>query len=546
MRKASAWILSIFALGAVASAQPAAQKAPRERPAGLLQGLGGLHHPIATRDPEAQKFFDEGLTLVYGFNHAEAIAMFERASELDPHAVMPLWGIAYALGPNINMDIDPAGEKAAYDALQRARAVASGAPANERAYVEALAKRYSNALGTDYQKLAADYAAAMKALSGRYPDDLDAATLYAESLMDLRPWRLWEKDGRPAEGTLEIVSVLESVLKRDPNHVGANHYYIHTIEASPHPERALPCARRLETLVPAAGHLVHMPAHVYIRTGDYERAIASNETAVEADREFFAETGETGIYPLMYYNHNLHFLAAAAMMAGRYGKARKAADEVARNLEPAVAEMPMAEFAVPMPLLVLARFGKWEEILAAPEPAANLKMTGALWHYARGLAFAAKDHTGQGRAEREAMANEIGQVPKDALFSVNNAREVLGVALKVLDGRIAEAHGDRSRAIEDLREAVAAEDALVYDEPPSFYYPVRESLGAALYRDGRYREAEKVFREDLDRNPRNGRALFGLWQCLLAEKRDVDAAWIEREYREAWNGAEIALDMGRM
>jgi tetratricopeptide (TPR) repeat protein len=281
------------------------------KPASLMTGLGSHHHPVATGNAEAQRFFDQGLTLVYAFNHEEAIRSFKRAAELDPQLAMAHWGIALALGPNINLDVDPAREKAAYEAVRKALSMSAKAPENERAYIEALAKRYSIEPGADLKRLAVDYKNAMGELSKRYPDDLDAATLYAESMMNLRPWQLWSKDGLPAEGTLEIVAVLESVLKRNPNHIGAIHYYIHAVEASPNPEKALHYVAKLPAQVPAAGHLVHMPAHIYVRTGDYESAAQSNQEAAEADQTYIRMSGAQGVYPLMYYNHNLHFLAHA-------------------------------------------------------------------------------------------------------------------------------------------------------------------------------------------------------------------------------------------
>jgi tetratricopeptide (TPR) repeat protein len=307
----------------------------QSKPPVLLPGLGQHHHTISTKNPEAQRFFDQGLTLVFAFNHEEAVRAFRRSAELDPQSAMAFWGIALTLGPCINLDVDPPHEKAAYEAVQKALLLAPGATERERAYVQALAKRYSSDPKVDLRKLDADYANAMRELSKHYPDDLDAATLYAESLMDLHPWKLWSLDGRPTEGTEEILAVLESVLRRDPNHLGANHYYIHTTEASPHPEWALASARRLETLAPAAGHLVHMPAHTYMRVGDYSAAAHSNAVGADADRVYLRESGTTGsMYDMMYFCHNLHFLAAADSMAGNFVGAKRAADELADHVGP--------------------------------------------------------------------------------------------------------------------------------------------------------------------------------------------------------------------
>jgi hypothetical protein len=338
--------------------------AAQTKPPGLMSGLGQHHHLISTSNPEAQRFFDQGLTLVFGFNHEEAVRAFQRAAELDPQSAMPHWGVALALGPCINLDVDPPHEKAAYEAVQEARSLAQNATESERAYIDALVKRYSVEHKTHSKQLDVDYAHAMRELSQRYPEDLDAATLYAESLMDLRPWKQWSLDGLPAEDTEEIVAVLESVLRRDPYHIGANHYYIHVTEASPHPERALASAWRLETLAPGAGHLVHMPAHTYMRTGDYLAAARSNALAAETDRVYLRESGTTGsVYDMMYYAHNLHFLLAAESMAGEFAVAKQAADELATHVRPMIHDMPMAETYLPTPIFVLVRFHRWDENL---------------------------------------------------------------------------------------------------------------------------------------------------------------------------------------
>jgi tetratricopeptide (TPR) repeat protein len=511
------------------------------KPAVLMEGFGPCHHEIATVSPEAQKFFDQGLCLVYGFNHEEAIRSFQRASELDPKAVMPLWGVAYSLGPNINMDVDPEHEKAAFEAEQKALALAPQAPAAEKAYVEALAKRYSSDLKADLKKLAADYHAAMGKLAQAYPDDLDAATLYAESAMDLRPWQLWSHDGEPAEGTEEIVATLESVLRKDPSHLGANHYYIHAVEASPHPERAKPSAERLAAgLAPASGHLVHMPAHIQMRTGDYDGAAVSNEKAMEADRRYVAATGASGVYPLMYYNHNVDFLASARAMQGRYEDARKAADELAANVAPVVKDMQMAEFGLERPILLRVAFRRWKEVLSAPAPASGGPMTRAIWHFARAMALSATGKRAAAGKEASVFSAQRSRIPSDALFGLNPASSVVGVAAHVLDAARARARGDRRGSIAHLRRAVAAQDALAYDEPPPWYGSVRETLGAALLSAGTPAEAEKVFREDLARNPGSGRSLFGLWKSLEAQ-HSSEAGKAKEEYETAWNGADAPL-----
>jgi tetratricopeptide (TPR) repeat protein len=508
----------------------------------LLPGMGDLHHPIATSSPEAQKYFDQGLTLVYGFNHEEAVRSFQRASELDPKAAMPLWGIALALGPNINMGVSPEAEKAAYDAVQRAVALSAGAPAVERDCIRALAKRYTNDPKADLKQAAREYAAAMKELSRKYPDDLDAATLYADALMNLRPWRLWSLDGQPAEGTLEIVSTLEGVLRRDPKHIGANHFYIHAVEASPHPERAKASADRLGALAPGAGHLVHMPGHIYMLLGDYDTVVKTNEAAAEADRAYMRLTGVQGIYPTMYYSHNLDFLRVAWCAQGRFSDAKKAADEIAGNIAPMAPDMPMIQAFLAVPWFVLMRFHRWNDVLALPDPGEKVPVARALWHFARAEAYAGMTDVRNAKLERDRFKVESAAVPDDLPWGVNTAAPVLAVARAELDARIAEAQGDVPGAIGLWREAVKLQDAIPYDEPPDWYYWVRESLGAALLQAGQYGDAEEVFREDLRRHPNNPRSLFGLSESLKGQKRALPDG-LEDQFRQAWRRAEKPLSV---
>lgn len=480
----------------------------QSRSPALMPGLGQHHHTISTKNPEAQRFFDQGLTLVFAFNHEEAARTFRRASELDPQSAMAFWGIALALGPCINLDVDPPHEKAAYDAVQKALLLSPGATQKERDYIHALATRYSPDSKVDLRKLDVEYAHAMRELSKRYPDDLDAATLYAESLMDLHPWKLWSLDGRPTEGTEEIVAVLESVLRRGPNHIGANHYYVHATEASAHPEWALASARRLETLAPTAGHLVHMPAHTYMRMGDYAAAAHSNAAGADADRVYLRENGTTGgMYDMMYYCHNLHFLAASYNMEGNFGHAKQAADELAAHVAPMLHDMPVAEVYAPTPIFVLVRFHRWDEVLKTPAPSSSPAMTTAFWHFARGAAFAAKGQIDMAEAERQVLATAQKETPADLEFSFysNKAKTFLDLAAAILDARIANAKGDHDQAIKSWERAVEIEDGLYYGEPPEWFYPVRESLGGELLLNGEAGWAEAVFRTDLEQHPRNPR-----------------------------------------
>ena len=531
------------------SSYAAQKQKSAERPPDLsLTAIGRQHHAIATKSKEAQDYFDQGVTFLYGFNHEEAARAFQRAAELDPASPMPLWGMAMAVGPNYNMDVDAKREKQAHETLQKAKALAEHAPQAERDYVAAEALRYSDEAAPDYPKLARTYAAAMKTLWEKYPDDLDAATLYAESLMDLNPWKLWTHDGIAGENTEEIVRVLESVLARDPNHAGANHFYIHALEASPHPERALPSARRLDTMVPQAGHLVHMPAHIYIRTGDYADAVKNNAEAAKVDRTYARRADQEGsMYDLMYHSHNEHFLAAAASMEGNYIEAKAAADGLATRLMPHAKMIPMLDSFILTPLWVDARFGKWDAVLATPEPAKELPGTHVMWRYTRTLAFAARSEREQAAAEREKFSAEAKVFPPGANFGeFNTAKDVLGMATHILDARIAMAAGNKEQAIRHWQTAVEMQDALNYDEPPDWYYPVRESLGSALLAAGRPTEAEQVFREDLERNPRNPRSLYGLMHSLQAQQKNADAAWVEKQFTTAWKNADTQLEISAL
>jgi pimeloyl-ACP methyl ester carboxylesterase/tetratricopeptide (TPR) repeat protein len=509
--------------------------------ASLVAGLGEVNYSVSTANGDAQKFFRQGLAYMYGFNHAEAVRSFRRAAELDPQLAMAYWGVSLALGSNYNLQADAPQLREAYANLQKALALAGKASERERAYIEALAKRYSNDPESDRQKLALDYKNAMGELVKRYPNDLDSATLYAESMMNLRPWKLWSADGKPAEGTQEIIAVLESVLRRDPNHIGANHYYIHAVEASPNPERALPSAARLAKLAPRSGHLVHMPSHIYIRTGDYKEAAQSNSDAIAVDREYIAKNGAGGVYPAMYYNHNLHFLASANAMRGRFADALKAARELEASVNPHVKTMPMLEMFMPYTTVMLVRFHQWDEILKAPKPDGELKITIAFWHYARGMAYAGIKRIADAEAEFKAFQSVAGSIPADTPFGNSTAQGVLNVAARMLAGKIAFARGDRRTGLELLRKAVKAEDAVGYNEPPDWDLPVRELLGGLLLVNGDEIEAEKVFNAELAKHPRNGRALLGLFESLKRQGKDSSARVVEKEFARAWETADTEL-----
>jgi tetratricopeptide (TPR) repeat protein len=512
---------------------------PPGRRATRMAGLGSHHHPVSTKSAEAQAFFDQGLTLLYAFNHDEAARSFARAAELDPNLAMAYWGLALVKGPNYNLDADDAQWQAAHAALRKALRLADRAPAPERDYLRALAQRYSADPKADRLRLATAYKEAMAALARRYPDDLDAATLYAESAMNLRPWKLWGPDGKPAPGTAEILAVLEGVLRRNPDHPGANHYYIHAIEASPHPERGLPCARRLDDLVPAAGHLLHMPAHIYFRVGDYAAAARANERAVAADHRYITRYRVQGVYALMYYPHNIHFLAAAHCLRGRGAAAKEAADRLAAHVGPHIDRMPMLEGFLVVQPMVLARFGRWDDVLAAKLPDGKRRLTRAAWHYARALAYLARGKGREARRERGEFLKLRGALPADAKVSEwNTAHGVLGIAEAVLDARIALSRGDRRRALPLLRAAGRREDALNYGEPPDWLLPVRETLGAVLLLGGDAAGAEEVFRAGLVQYPRSGRCLLGLRESLRAQGKHHAAQFLDQEFRAAWRSAD--------
>src|SRR5438874_6483283 len=518
------------------SAAPAKTK-PASSPK-LLPGLGEVHHPVATKNSQAQQFFDQGLKLVFGFNHDEARKSFQRAAELDPKLAMAWWGVSLTLGPNYNLPVDPEREKAGYDAAQRAVALKPNASESERAYIDAVAVRYSNDPKADLHQLDVTYKDAMSKLAARYPDDLDAVTLYAESAMNLNPWKLWTADGKPAEGTEEIVATLESVLKRDPNHLGANHYYIHAVEASLHPERALPSAARLEKLAPAEGHLAHMPAHIYARVGDHFASAHCNEAAIAADKKFLSETHEQGVYRMMYYSHNLHFLAFASCMNGNFAEAKDAAAKLVANVAPGVKAMPDLEGFLPTPLIVLCAFERWGDLIKSPAPDASFVTTSAVWHSLRGIALANTGKTAEAAQEQKQFRDFAAKIPTDKMYDpLNKVSAVFKIHDNLLASAIDHSRHDDNAAIDLLKQAVAAEDALNYSEPPAWYPPVRPILGRLLLATNQAPEAERVFREDLDRNPRDARALAGLRDCLNAQGRKYEADQIDQQFHAAWKVA---------
>jgi tetratricopeptide (TPR) repeat protein len=516
-------------------------QAPQPAPTNAYEGMGKTLMRVSTQNAEAQKMFAQGLALVYGFNHDEAVRSFQAALKADPNLAMAWWGIALANGSNYNLPSMADREKAAFDAIKKAQALAPKATQREKDYIAALSVRYAGQENADYAALGQKYAAAMRDLKNKYPEDLDAATLFAESMMNLRPWKLWTYDGKMEPGTEEIVSTLESVLRRDPNHVGANHYYIHAIEAGPDAAHALPSAERLGTLAPAAGHLVHMPSHIYYRTGDFEDAAKVNVAAANADRAYIERSKAQGIYPMMYYSHNIHFESFADTMQGRYADAQRAAKQLEEHLGPHVHEMPMLEGFLPVGAFNMARFGKWDEILKSPAPPNQQLFSTASWHYLRGAAFAAKGDPASAEKEMAALMQTQGNIDPNAKLMQNPQRYVLDIAVNDLAGRIALARKDFAKSIASFEKAADLQDHLVYIEPPEWYYPVRESLGAAHLAAGHAAEAETVYRQELEHSPRNARALVGLAEALRRQQKMEDASFVQRQADEAWKNADSPM-----
>ena len=523
---------------AVGWTQQHEMKPPLEKPAALYKGLGNWHHPIAAKNSDAQKYFDQGLALLYGFNRYEALRSFRKAAELDPSASMPWWGMAMATGPYINMGTEGDGDldsKAACQAVETGLKI-TAAPPRERAYLEAAATRCP-----EYKPDA--YAASMKSLAERYPDDLDAATLYAESLMLPVRWHWYSGDGKAAAGVAEAEHALEQVLRRWPEHPGANHYYIHAVESSPTPERAVPSAQRLMGVVPWAGHMVHMPAHIWLVLGDYELAATVNQRAGQVDREYFAASHVTGAYN-MYYVHNLHFVAYARSMQGRRAETIQAAKEMAEAILPAADAMPeMADAFLAVTLLAQLRVQAWDEVLKAPPPAEKFLALTAVWRYSRTMARLAKGDRAGAADERDAFEAARKKIPADRPWGMNSSGDVMALASEIVAARFA---ATAAESVPHWEKAVGMQDALTYDAPPAWYYPVRESLGAALLRAGRGGEAEKVFREGLRRSPRDGWMLFGLRESLKAQGKSEGMDEVKRELDAAWTKADVEQTLDAM
>jgi tetratricopeptide (TPR) repeat protein len=514
----------------------------------LFDNMGAHRHEITTNSEQAQLYFDQGINLLYGFNHGEAIRSFCEAARLDSNAAMAYWGAALALGPNINKEMDSTAVPDAYKAVLKAMNLRAKTSEKEQAYIAALARRYAPEYAKDRSPLDLAYANAMREVVRQHPDDLDAATLFAEALMDLIPWDYYTEDGQPKRETIELIATLESVLERHPNHPGANHYYIHAVEASSTPERAELAADRLGNLVPDAGHLVHMPSHIYLRIGRYNDASEANVRAADADESYITQCNAQGFYPALYYPHNIHFLWFTSSIEGRSQTSIDAANRLAKNVyREQIKDFPPLESFLPIPLFALARFGKWEEILAAPQPPAEFAYETAMWHYTRGLAFAGKGEAGN--AEHElAVLDSLSQ--SEAIQSLEQpfyfGATLVGIAKQILSAKVVGLQGELEGMITQLRDAVARQDELPYMEPPYWYYPVRQTLGAALLQAEKPSEAEEVFRMDLEKTPHNGWSLYGLYQSLEAQGSSAEAQSIRQQYIDAWNNADVELDLAML
>ncbi|HEV8135966.1 MAG TPA: hypothetical protein VGP85_14895 [Pyrinomonadaceae bacterium] len=507
-----------------------------------LQKLGNHQFPVSTKNKQAQLFMNQGLNLSYAFNHAEAARAFREAARQDPNLAMAYWGQALVLGPNINAPMDPHAEGPAFQALKKAIELKPKASPREQAYIDALSERYSGNAADRHARDQA-YAAAMYKLQQKFPDDLDAATLYAESMMDLRPWGYWTRDGQPYQGMDEVVSLIEKVIAKNPLHPGALHLYIHLLEATDNVGKAEGAADRLQTLMPAAGHMVHMPAHIYQRVGRYNDAVRSNELAIAADEDYISQCQAQGLYPMGYYPHNIHFLWFAATANGEskiaIDSARKAASKVP---DEALQQVPLMAIFRVVPYYALTRFGKWDDMLKEPEPPAFSPYARGVWHYARGIAFVRKGQLDEANQElakvKELLTDKALDQP---LFSPNTGHSVLSIAPEVLSGEIDAANKNYDSAIAHLERAVRLEDALVYTEPAEWHYPPRQALAAVLLQAGRAPEAETVYWADLKKNRNNGWSLYGLMKALQAQGKTADASLVEARFKKAWERSDITI-----
>ncbi len=561
--------LAVALIAAVALLGPSCKRKPADAPpataapapaatdivgATLLDGLGDYHFAITSSKPEVQRWFDQGLMLTYGFNHDGAERSFLRATQLDPECAMCWWGASLVLGPHVNAAMDPANNGAAWTRLQKAVALAPKATPREQAFIRALSARYAEKPPEDRKALDAAYVEATRKLATDLPDDLDAATFHAEAMMDTQPWDYYDATLQPKGHTAEIVSTLESVIKRDPDHAGALHLYVHAVEASADPQRGAAAADHLRTLIPGSGHLVHMPAHIYSRVGRWHDAVLANQVAIKADDSYLAVCrGNTkGVYPLGYVPHNHHFLWFASSMEGTQALAKSSAEQTAKRTDlPDLMRQPgfagLQQYWL-TPWFYRVRFGRWDEIAGVPNPAPDLPYVTAIWHYAQGMAALRQKRLDEAEKHHKELATRAADPVLDTLtmwdrYPLTHAARI---AERSLAGELAAARGDHATAIAALREAAAIEDKIPYDEPPGWHAPTRHTLGAMLLAAGKPAEAEAAYLEELKRNPENGWSLFGLAQSLRAQKREADASAVDARFAKAWQNADIKLTASRM
>jgi tetratricopeptide (TPR) repeat protein len=514
-----------------------------------LKGLGDYNFTVTTTNPESQQFFNQGLSLTYAFNHSEALRSFKEAARLDPNNAMAYWGWALVLGPNLNLPMMPNVVPQAYQAIQKAVALKDSVSERERDYIEAMATRYTDQPTADRKPFDLAYANAMAKLAKRYPDDIDAATLYAAALMNLSPWDYWNLDGSPKGNTKEVLNILQSVVDRDPRHAGALHYYIHVVELR-HPERGEQHADMLAGLMPGAGHLVHMPSHIYMRVGRFSDSYVANRRAVAADEDYITQCRSQGIYPLNYYPHNIHFMAWSAMFLGNPEKALEAARKIVEKVPPELSSnknvWALYETFLSQPMFVMVRFGMWEQMLAEPKPDTESEFMTGIWHYGRAIAYIHTNRLAEARREFQPLkAAQKAMSDVEHYIGFSTSKSLLTIAHEVVQGELAYADGNTLVGLAHLERAVRLEDSLRYNEPPDWYFPVRHFLGAMLLDAGRPSEAEVVYAADLRKNPENGYSLFGLRTALQQQGKREDASAVGKRFDRAWAGANHKLASSR-